>query len=225
MKKLLLMAVALLGSYAAQAQTIGNEGTAVTGKTGTMTINLNGVSDARDMQFSVLVPTGITLGTVDGSCVADDTDMYDGVAISDGEAVTGGTKYTVVIYSTEAEKTDGGKILNLPVTITSNYAGGYWGSTTPATISDAKFTNDAAEETVANAGTYAFVVGLFGDVDKNSSIGVGDISGVADLVANGASSAYANASFVADTDGNNSIGVGDISAIASYIANGSWPTE
>ena len=209
MKKLLLMAVALLGSFAAQAQTIGNEGAAVT-------INLNGVSAARDMQFSVLVPTGITLGTVDGSCVADDTDMYDGVAISDGEAVTGGTKYTIVVYSTEAETTDGGKILNLPVTITNNYAGGFWANTTVATISDAKFTNDAAEEAAAAVGTYAFEVGLLGDVDKSGAMDISDVVALAGFVGGKSPEEYKSA-LAADYDESGSVDISDVVELAIAV--------
>ena len=216
MKKLLLMAVALLGSFAAQAQTIGNEGAVLKGKAGSMTINLNGVSAARDMQFSVLVPTGITLGTVDGSCVADDTDMYDGVAISDGEAVTGGTKYTVVIYSTEAETTDGGKILNLPVTITNNYAGGFWANTTVATISDAKFTNDAAEEAAAAVGTYAFEVGLLGDVDKSGAMDISDVVALAGFVGGKSPEEYKSA-LAADYDESGSVDISDVVELAIAV--------
>lgn len=215
MKKLLLMAVALLGSFAAQAQTIGNEGAVLKGKAGSMTINLNGVSAARDMQFSVLVPTGITLGTVDGSCVADDTDMYDGVAISDGEAVTGGTKYTIVVYSTEAETTDGGKILNLPVTISNDYAGGFWANTTVATISDAKFTNDAAEEAAAAVGTYAFEVGLLGDANKNGVVETTDLSAAIGYMLNSATSTASK--LAADVDENGQVLTTDLSGIVNIM--------
>lgn len=227
MKKLLLLAVALLGTAYAQAQTItADDVKALKGKGDVnIAVALGSSGDAvRDVQFSFVVPTGLNLGTPTvGDATTDAGAGAYAVAISDPTAVTGGNKYTVVVYSEDGEFFNDGTILNIPVTIPTDYAD-LW-TTTSCSLEGIAYTVDDATETAVADDAYSVLVGLFGDVDKNKSIGVGDISGVADLVANGTTSTYADAAFAADTDGNNSIGVGDISAIASYIANGSWPTE
>ena len=97
-KKLLLLAVALLGMGSAQAQTLSVDNFEVlknSSNTLTVTVTDNVV---RDAQFDITVPTGVTLAapTVpEGSKYA--------VEMSAATVTDAGNKYTVILYSAEAE--------------------------------------------------------------------------------------------------------------------------
>ena len=182
MKKLLLLAVSLLGMASAQAQTITAEDVeALKGKdAGVISVALatNGASGIRDAQFSFVVPTGLTLGTIEkGEAATDNGDEAYTYAISDGVPVTNGTKYTVVVYSTDAENFVDGAILNIPVSVPADYSGTYWAETA-YDLDGIAYTVEDATETAVAADTYKFEVGLLGDANKSGSVTADDATAI-----------------------------------------------
>ncbi len=218
MKKLLLLAVSLLGMASAQAQTITAEDViALPGQSGTISVDLatNGESGIRDAQFSFVVPAGLTLGTPE---VGDATEEAGGegsytVAISDGETLGNGTKYTVVVYSTDANNFNDGAILNIPVSVPADYSGTYWDETTAYDLNGIAYTVEDATETAVAADTYKFEVGLLGDFDKSGDITFDDITGLYNYM-----STPGDFPFVcADVSGDNVVGFDDATGILNIM--------
>ena len=219
MKKLLLMAVALLGTYAAQAQTISVEDVlAVDGKNPAIQVNIaNTTGDERDAQFTFVVPTGVTIGTpAVGSATDNAGSGAYAVALSDPSTVTGGTQYTAVVYSEQGEFFNDGVVLNIPVEIPADFSD-YWNETTHA-LSGIHYTVDDATETTPADDAYKFQVGLIGDVDKSSGVDFFDISEVLNYIAD-PTTVDAFALTIADlVDNKGTIDFFDISAILDIIA-------
>lgn len=216
MKKLLLMAVALLGTYAAQAQTISVEDVlAVDGKNPAIQVNIaNTTGDERDAQFTFVVPTGVTIGTpAIGSATTDAGGAY-AVALSDPTTVTGGTQYTAVVYSEQGEYFNDGVILNIPVDVSNVSA--YWNETTHA-LSGIHYTVDDATETTPADDAYTFQVGLLGDVDKSSGVDFDDITGVLGYIA-APTTVDDFALSIANVTGDSAIDFDDITGILNIIA-------
>ena len=219
MKKLLLMAVALLGTYAAQAQTISVEDVlAVAGKNPAIQVNIaNTTGDERDAQFTFVVPTGVTIGTpAIGSATDNAGSGAYAVALSDPSTVTGGTQYTAVVYSEQGEFFNDGVVLNIPVEIPADFSD-YWNETTHA-LSGIHYTVDDATETTPPYDSYKFQVGLLGDVTKSGSIDFEDISGILDYIA-APSTIDAFALSIADVaDDFGTIDFTDVSGVLDIIA-------
>lgn len=217
MKKLLLMAVALLGTYAAQAQTISVEDVlAVDGKNPAIQVNIASTTgDERDAQFTFVVPTGVTIGTpAVGSATDNAGSGAYAVALSDPSTVTGGTQYTAVVYSEQGEFFNDGVILNIPVDVSN--VSTYWNETTHA-LSGIHYTVDDATETTPADDAYTFQVGLLGDVDKSGSVNFSDVSAALDYVA-APSTVDSFALMIADIAADNTINFTDVSGMLDIIA-------
>lgn len=223
MKKLLLLAVSLLGMASAQAQTITAEDViALPGQSGTISVDLatNGESGIRDAQFSFVVPTGLTLGTPG---VGDATEEAGGegsytVAISDGETLGNGTKYTVVVYSTDANNFNDGAILNIPVSVPADYSGTYWDETTAYDLNGIAYTVENATETAVAADTYKFEVGLLGDVNKSGDVAFADAGLIFQYMEAGTTPAsLGNFSVICDLNGDGSFSFADAGLVFDII--------
>ena len=216
MKKILLLAVALLGMAAgAEAQTLavdGNEFVALKGKQATLAIKVNNATAVRDVMFDITLPTGITLGTV----APEDATNYK-VAISDAKD---GNTYTVILYS-ESGKT-GATTINFPLTVPAEYTGELWANLSSSTA-NGKWTNDAATEDEASSTPYTFQVGLLGDASKDSKVNTTDSSALFDFIsANATITSLGSFSVVVNINGDNAINTTDSSALFDIIAaNGS----
>ena len=180
MKKILLLAVALLGMAAgAEAQTLavdGNEFVALKGKQATLAIKVTkGTDDIRDVMFDITLPEGVSLN---GNPTAPTG--YTAVA-SD---VKEGNKYTVIVYSAPESGnpstiTSTG-VINIPLTVPETFDDAkLWKPTiTLSSTANGKVTNDAAVETSAESTAYTFEVGLLGDANKNGEVKPNDAQAV-----------------------------------------------
>ena len=213
MKKLLLSAVVLLGfGLAAEAQTLSvdnNEFIALKGESNTLTVNVGNAASVRDVQFDIVVPAGVTIGTPTAG-----VSTYS-VAISDAKTVADGNQYTVILYSADAAT--GASSIDFPLTVADGVTP--W-ATVSSSTANGKWTNADAAEAAATSTAYTFEIGLKGDVSKDCAVDFGDISGVLAYIAD-ATTINAFALRVADTTGDNSIDFGDISGVLSIIAGGS----
>lgn len=228
MKKLLLMAVALLGTYAAQAQTISVEDVlAVDGKNPAIQVNIASTSgQVRDAQFTFVVPTGVTMGTpAVGSATDNAGSGAYAVALSDPTTATdgSGTQYTAVVYSEQGEFFNDGVVLNIPVTIPENFSG-YWNETTHA-LSGIHYTVDDATETTPADDAYTFQVGLLGDVDKSGAVKIADAQAIVDYVLHIIADAPNDptnpfVAFVADIDGGGVTIADAQAAVDLFLASG-----
>lgn len=209
MKKILLLAVALLGMAAgAEAQTLavdGNEFVALKGKQATLAIKVNDATAVRDVMFDITLPTGITLGTV----APEDATNYK-VAISDAK---NGNTYTVILYS-ESGKT-GATTINFPLTVPAEYTGELWANLSSSTA-NGKWTNDAATEAEASNTPYTFQVGLLGDVDKSAAVNITDVVALASHVGGKASPEYKSEK-AADFDQSGSVNITDVVELAIAV--------
>lgn len=219
MKKLLLMAVALLGTYAAQAQTISVEDVlAVDGKNPAIQVNIaNTTGDERDAQFTFVVPTGVTIGTpAVGSATDDAGSGAYAVALSDPTTVTGGTQYTAVVYSEQGEFFNNGVILNIPVTIPADFSD-YWNETTHA-LSGIHYTVDDATETTPADDAYTFQVGLLGDANKDKSVDFGDARVIFGYMeSETAPSSLGNFEVIVNLNGDSALDFGDARGIFTIM--------
>jgi len=220
MKKLLLMAVALLGTYAAQAQTISVEDVlAVDGQNPAIQVNIASTSgQVRDAQFTFVVPTGVTMGTpAVGSATDNAGSGAYAVALSDPTTVTGGTQYTAVVYSEQGEFFNDGVVLNIPVTIPADFSD-YWNETTHA-LSGIHYTVDDATETTPADDAYTFQVGILGDANKDKSVDLGDAKVIYNYIKNGTTPASLNNfAMIVNLNGGDDFDLGDAKAIYNIIA-------
>ena len=228
MKKLLLMAVALLGTYAAQAQTISVEDVlAVDGKNPAIQVNIaNTTGDERDAQFTFVVPTGVTIGTpAVGSATDDAGSGAYAVALSDPTTVTGGKQYTAVVYSEQGEFFNDGVVLNIPVTIPADFSD-YWNETTHA-LSGIHYTVDDATETTPADDAYTFQVGILGDVNKNGEVALADAGLIYQYMESTTTPAsLGNFAVICDLNEDGSFSLADAGLIYNIIeANGSSVKE
>ena len=211
-KKLLLLAVSLLGMASAQAQTLGVDGSAfevLKGKTGTLAIKVGSATNVRDVQFDITIPAGVELGTP-----AAGTQDYK-VAISDATAVTGGNKYTVILYSETGEK--GAADINFPLTVPADFSGELWANLTSSTA-DGKYTNDAATEAAATSTTYTFQVGLLGDANKDTFVDIADINTILDVMTDVTPERYSALAANANEDNTPGADRADVNAVLDMMA-------
>ncbi len=206
-KKLLLLAVSLLGMASAQAQTLSvenNKFEALKGTEATLAINVGSATNVRDLQFDIVIPAGVTLGTP-----APAANTYK-LAASDPTAVEGGNKYTVILYSETAAK--GATTINFPLTIPADFAGELWANLTSSTA-DGKWTNDAAAEAAATSTAYTFQIGRLGDANKDKSLSVSDAIAILDIMAGN----YPD-NIAADVNGDNTLSVSDAIGVLDLMA-------
>lgn len=219
MKKLLLMAVALLGSYAAQAQTISVEDVlAVAGKNPAIQVNIaNTTGDERDAQFTFVVPTGVTIGTpAIGSATENAGSGAYAVALSDFTTVTGGKQYTAVVYSEQGEFFNDGVVLNIPVEIPADFSD-YWNETTHA-LSGIHYTVDDATETTPADDAYTFQVGLLGDVNKSGDVAFADAGLIFAYMEDGTTPAsLGNFAIICDLNGDGSFSFADAGLVFTVM--------
>lgn len=218
MKKLLLMAVALLGTYAAQAQTISVEDVlAVDGKNPAIQVNIaNTTGDERDAQFTFVVPTGVTIGTpAVGSATDNAGSGAYAVALSDPTNVTGGTQYTAVVYSEQGEFFNDGVVLNIPVDVSN--VSTYWNETTHA-LSGIHYTVDDATETTPADDAYTFQVGLLGDVNKSGDVAFADAGLIFNYMESATTPAsLGNFAIICDLNGDGSFSFADAGLVFNII--------
>ena len=218
MKKILLLAVALLGMAAgAEAQTLavdGNEFVALKGKQATLAIKVTkGTDDIRDVMFDITLPEGVSLN---GNPTAPTG--YTAVA-SD---VKEGNKYTVIVYSAPESGnpstiTSTG-VINIPLTVPETFDDAkLWKPTiTLSSTANGKVTNDAAVETSAESTAYTFEVGLLGDVDKSTAVNITDVVALASHVGGKASPEYKSEK-AADFDQSGSVNITDVVELAIAV--------
>lgn len=211
-KKLLLLAVSLLGMASAQAQTLSvadNAFEVLKGGSNTLTVNIGSATDVRDVQFNIVLPTGVTLGEVGSG-----NENYT-AAISDATAVDGGSQYTVILYSASGAKVP--TTVTFPISVADSYAGNLWDDL-GSSLSAAKTTDDDATETdvaAADISEYTFEVGLLGDANKNGSVNIADVSTIISAVIGGNPSPYS--ALAANANETGGVNIADVSAVISIV--------
>ena len=212
MKKLLLLAVALVGSVVAKADSYTvSDVTMVSGSTGVISVSLNNAAAVRDFQVSVAIPTGFTFVsastplsyyTVDTDAVANTTTNATATFIgySTGNA---GNAVTIAAGTTEV----------LQITVSS--AANAWSEAEDVATSAGKATNDAAAASDVTAATFDLIAGIMGDIDKNATISFNDISGLLNYI--GGDTTIIQQLF-ADVNGDTTVNFNDVSGILNLMA-------
>lgn len=187
MKKLLLLAVALMGSVVAKADTYTvSDVNMISGSTGTITVGLTNAAAVRDFQVSVAIPAGFTYVssaltgraasnyTLDTDAAANDTNKtLTFIGYSTGNTSTN-TPYYIAAGS--------GDIL----TITVSTAANAWAEgSNAANSTDGKTTNDAAAASTVALPAFNLLSGILGDVDRSSGVDVADASSIVGYYNNG----------------------------------------
>ena len=169
MKKLLLLAVALVGSVVAKADSYSvSDVTMITGSTGVMTVSLTNAAAVRDFQVSVAIPSGFTFVsastplsyyTVDTDAVANTTTNATATFIgySTGNA---GNACTIAAGTTE--------VLQITVSATG------FQKTEDVATSAGKATNDAAAAADVTAATFDMVASYLGDANVDGTVDTND---------------------------------------------------
>ena len=213
-KKLLLLAVSLLGMASAQAQTLKVANFEVLeGKTSNLVVGFNDATSVRDAQFDITVPTDVTLGTP----VAPTG--YT-VAMSDATTVDGGKKYTVILYSADANTGVGD--ITFPVTATNNITGTYWDPLVSSVANGATTVSPnnstVTENQMSTYPSYTFQIGLLGDANKSGSVNIADVSTIISAIIGGNPASYSELAANANETGD--VNIADVSATISIITSG-----
>ena len=196
----------------AQAQTLsvdGNKFEALKGKPATLAINVGSATNVRDLQFDIVIPAGVTLGTP-----APAANTYK-VAASDPTAVEGGNKYTVILYSESAAK--GATTINFPLEVPADFAGELWVNLASST-SEGKWTNDAAAEAAATSTAYTFQIGRLGDANKDTFVDIADINTILDVMADVTPERYSALAANANEDNTPGADIADVNAVLDMMA-------
>ena len=188
MKKLLLLAVALVGSVVAKADTYTvSDVNMISGSTGVITVGLTNAADVRDFQVKVAIPAGFTYvsSALTGRAASNYTLDTDAVANTTTNAAA-----TFIGYSTGNSSTNtpyyiaagSGEIL----TITVATAAGAWAEgNNAANTTDGAVTNDAAAASVVTLPAFNLLSGILGDVDRSAIVNIADASSIIGYYNNG----------------------------------------
>ena len=220
MKKLLLLAVALVGSVVAKADSYTvSDVNMISGSTGTISVSLTNAAAVRDFQVSVAIPTGFTFVsastplsyyTVDTDAVANTTTnaTVTFIGYSTGNA---GNAVTIAAGTTE--------VLQIVVSTAANA----WAEAEDVATSAGKATNDNAVAADVTAATFNLLAGILGDVNRSSTLNVADASAlVSYIMGNTPATFYPQ---VADFNGSSSINIADASAVVNQIMSSSVKSE
>lgn len=223
MKKLLLLAVALMGSVVAKADSYTvSDVSMISGSTGTISVSLTNAAAVRDFQVSVAIPTGFTFVsastplsyyTVDTDAVANTTTnaTVTFIGYSTGNA---GNAVTIAAGTTE--------VLQIVVSTAANA----WAEANDVATSAGKATNDAAAASDVTAATFDLIAGIVGDVSKDSKVNSTDVSGLYNYIAaSKAPSELGAYAMFSNINGDASLNSTDVSGIYNIIANSSSVKE
>ncbi|MBP5380230.1 MAG: hypothetical protein J6Y39_00660 [Bacteroidaceae bacterium] len=186
MKKLLLLAVALVGSVVAKADTYTvSDVNMISGSTGVITVGLTNAADVRDFQVKVAIPAGFTYvsSALTGRAASNYTLDTDAVANTTTNAAA-----TFIGYSTG----NGGNACYLTagngdiLTITVSTAANAWAEgNNAANTTDGAVTNDAAAASVVTLPAFNLLAGILGDVDRSAGVDIADASSIIGYYNNG----------------------------------------
>lgn len=224
MKKLLLLAVALVGSVVAKADTykVGDV-SMVSGSTGVINVALSNSAAVRDFQVSVAIPEGFTY-------VSASTPLPYYTVDTDAVAnTTTNTTATFIGYSTgnagdacTIAAADSTVVLQITVSSAANA----WAEAEDVATSAGKATNDAATASDVTAATFDMVAGIVGDVSKDSKVNSTDVSGLYNYIAaSKAPSELGAYAMFSNINGDASLNSTDVSGIYNIIANSSSVKE